>query len=166
MKHWYALRSRDELVTAAFLAEAGYAAYVPCEIVHRRVAGKLVPHRRPLVRGYVFVHCSELALGVVRAIGASEGFICYASLFGEKIPRPLAPNDLVPLILAELFGEFDHTREPKAWTPSRGDMVRIVRGRWQGFIGRIISVGRRRDAIIDAKWCRMNVQTKDLEAVA
>lgn len=163
---WYALKSRDELFTADMLRQAGYLAYVPCETVERKVNRRLAWIQRPICPGYLFVHCSEGSFGAVRAVGSAEDFIRGApDALGVRHPIRLANNALVPVVLAEAYGDFDHSRQPPPWEPSRHDTVRITAGLWKGYLGTITSIGKKK-VLVETKWCKLEIPAGELELAA
>lgn len=127
MSQWYALKTRDELFTADMLRQAGYPAYVPCEVVALIRGKKSREIRRPAAPGYLFVNCTEASFTAVRAIGASDDFVRCTDASGVRVPLRLAANALVPILLAEMFGDLDGTRQPAAWEPRRGDRVKLTK---------------------------------------
>ena len=147
MVHWYALRVGDALLTADFLREANYVAYAPCERVERRRGRRKDIISRPALPGYVFVLCAPDSFRAVLGIGETEDFIRYTNDAGARVPLRLPADALVPIILAELFGDFDHTRTPKPWEPKRGDAVKIAAGLWSGYVGSILSLGKKKHII-------------------
>jgi transcription antitermination factor NusG len=164
MSQWYALKTRDELFTVEMLRTAGYCAYVPCETVAKQRGNQTRRIPRPAVPGYLFVNCTPEAFTAVRAIGSSDDFVRCTNLAGERVPLRLAPNALVPLILAELFGDLDHTRQPAKWTPRRADRVRLTKTMWQGYVGSIVSVGKGK-VLVDLGW-RVEVPADGVELAA
>lgn len=162
--NWYALKSRDELFTADMLRTAGYLAYVPCETVAKARGNQVRKLRRVAVPGYLFVYCSPETFTAVRAIGASDDFVRCANEAGERAPMRLGANDLVPILLSEMFGDLDHTRKPKTWEPRRHDKVRLIKTMWQGYIGRIVSVGKGK-LVVDLGW-RFEIPADGVELAA
>lgn len=163
--NWYALKSRDELLTADMLRQANYLAYVPCETVKRergRLKGLM---SRPLFPGYVFVNCSSEGFSAVRAIGAADDFVRFTNPAGDRVPLRLPAGALLPIIWAEIAGEFDRTKTPPPWNPTRHDAVRITRTMWQGYLGQIVSIGNRKITVDLGKF-RKEFTFDDLELVA
>lgn len=165
MTAWYCLKSRDELFTADMLRDAGYPAYVPCERHSRRLGRKMRQVVRPIMPGYIFVACTEEAFSAVRAIGAANDFVRYLRPDGVYWPLRLPANALAPVLLAEACGEFDYTREPPPGLFSRGDEIRVKRGLWQGYVGKIVSVGKGR-AVVSIKGAKLTLKADALELVA
>lgn len=165
MKSWFCLRSTDELFTVHMLREANYTAYVPCETIMRQRGRLKGPMKRPVLRGYVFVHCAPEGFTAVRAIGAAEDFLRYTNPMGERVPLRFRPEDLAPIIWAELFGDLDHTRTPAAWQPRRGDTVRVSGTMWKGYLAKIVSVGKKK-VTVDLGNCRKEFLAGDLELAA
>jgi transcription antitermination factor NusG len=166
MGNWYVLRARDELMTADFLREANFMAYVPCEIVERKVCRKKTWVPRPLWPGYVFVHCSDQAFSAVRAIGSSEDFVRYTDPLGVRVPLRLPHGALIPVILAEACGDFDNSRQPPPWEPARGDAVMIGAGLWRGYLGEILSIGNNKKALVSFMGVKKEFLMGDLELAA
>lgn len=137
---WYALQSADSRRTANYLREANYAAYVPCERFKRVICRIKRDVHRPLFQGYVFVRCSRDALSIVRTIGISHGYAMKTLSDGVKVPAEIPESFVVEMLVSEMFGEFDRTREPAAYEPAKGDRVKITAGMWQERIGRILWV--------------------------
>jgi transcription antitermination factor NusG len=162
--NWYAVSTwaQNALDARADLIALGYQIYVPCETVERRVGRRMVAKRRPVWPGYLFVRCYEAEFGAVLAV---EGVHDFIRDYDKREPVKLVENALVPVLLAELFGELDYTRKPETWTPAIGDRVKVRSGKWKGYLGSVLSLSKRK-AILDTKWCRMEIDPGDLEAAA
>lgn len=150
---WFVAQAwpRDVLAAQAELSARGFEAYAPCETVERRIGRTKRVLRRPLWPGYLFVRCAPAEFAAVRETPGVVGFVCAvleAEVAGApmrlKTPAALPPDALVAVVLAELWGELDHSRVRAAWTPERGERVRVSAGKWRGYLGRVLSVGKRR----------------------
>lgn len=163
---WYCIRTerRAELSLVGELRELGFTAYVPCEIHNRKIRRTMERVTVPAFPGYAFVNCSAERLGEVGACEGAFDVVRYASN-GE--PARMPRNALLWLLLAEIFGDMDHTRVPAAYRPDRGDRVTIKAGKWRGYVGRIISVGKRKSLLEpDKGFGRWEVENAALELAA
>ena len=107
-----------------------------------------------------------LFVGQACGIGASSDFVRNLDpVTGDIVPMRLAPNALVPILLAEICGELDYTREPAPWVPARGDPIRVIGGLWRGYLGSIVSVGKRK-LVVSFKGVRKEFAPGDLELAA
>jgi len=166
MTHWYVLRVRQELDTRDRLADLGFYAYVPQERVERRLGRKLRPIERPVWRSYVFVLCKPEDLSVVGALGDFVRYVAEREIAGEvfmvSTPVPLALSALDPILAAEVEGELNYI--PVEYRAQQGDRVRVTSGKWKGFLGRVISVGKRKVSMsIEKGIGRMEVDATALE---
>ena len=164
--NWYCIATarRAELSLVDELRAIGLVAYTPCEIHDRKIAGRRQRVTVPAMRGYVFVFCDPSDFA---AVGDCEGFWRFVRYVGSETPAKMARGALMDVFLADLFGELDHTRQPEAYKPTRGDAVVIKSGMWRGYIGRIISVGKRKSLLqpLDG-FGRWEVQNEVLELAA
>lgn len=166
MTQWYVLRVRQEIDARDRLADLGFYAYVPQERVQRRLGRRLRPVERPVWRGYVFVICQPEDLCIVGALG---DFVCYIAeqevagvVFTVSTPVQLAIGALDPILAAEVEGELDYV--PVEYRAQQGDRVRVKSGKWKGFLGRVISVGKRKASMsIEKGIGRMEVDLDALE---
>lgn len=169
MANWYAIRTatRREFEVAAALDGLGIDAYVPRECVVRRRGNLLRPIWRPVAPGYVFALCAVTDLP---KIGAVDGFFAFVSTThadGSREPAALPPKALQWLFLAEAFGDLDETRRPAAYKPQRGDRVRVASGKWKGYVGRILSVGKRQASLaLESGFGRLKVDNEIMERAA
>lgn len=168
---WYAARvMRQHVKTACVELNAiGFPAYVPQETVERRLGRKLRAIDRPVWPGYVFVYCRLGDCAAIREVEGVTGFVRASSEIEingvptlVSMPVALAPNDLAPIVLAEIFGGLDYTRKPEEWQPERGDRVKVKSGKWKGYLARVLSVAKRK-VIVETDWCKMEFQDHELE---
>lgn len=163
---WYAVSTwaQNALEARAELTALGYETYVPCETVERRVGRKLMPKRRPVWPGYLFVRCYEAEF---RAVMAVEGIHDFVRDYARREPVALPDNALIPVLLAEAFGDLDYTRKPEQWRPQRHDRVKVRSGKWKGYLGRVLSVAKRK-AILDLEtgFGKLTIDPEALEAAA
>lgn len=160
---WYAVsawpaRTAD---ARADLVGLGLSHYVPCETVERRLGRKMQAVRRPVWPGYIFIHCAPSQF---RAVLDVEGV--YDFVRADRTPVVLAANALVPVLLAEMFGELDYTRKPAEWRPERGDRVRVKSGKWKGYLGRVLSLSKNKAIMELETWGKLTVDPGALEAAA
>lgn len=160
--HWYAVSTwaQNALDANAEMIGLGVQTYVPCETVERRLGRTMRTTRRPVWPGYLFVRCEREDFPAILAI---EGVHDFIRDYDKREPVSLVSDALVPVVLAELFGDLDYTRKPATWTPERGDKVKIRSGKWKGYLGSILSLSKRK-AIIETQWCKMEVTHEELEA--
>lgn len=165
-RNWYVLRSRWELRVCEAVRGLELGAYVPCETVLRRVGREPPkPFLRPVVPGYVFVRCEPGDLGVILALDGAFDFVRVEMEDGVRYPAAMDSRQLQWLFLCELYGELDHTRKPKEYKPERGDRVRVRSGKWAGYVGRIISVGKRKTLMqFERGLGKVELQAEHLEA--
>jgi transcription antitermination factor NusG len=135
--------------------------YVPSETVERRVGRRMVVTNRPVWPGYVFLHCQPGAFGGVLCIDGVYDFIR-----GEnREPVKLWADALVPVVLAEIFGDLDYTRNREVvYRPQRGDKVRIRSGKWKGYLGSVLSLSKRK-ALLETPWCKLEIEHDALEPI-
>lgn len=140
---WYCIRTerRAELSLVADLRALGLTAYVPVETHDRKVRGRKQRISVPAFQGYAFVNCEVEQHADVLACDGAFDFVRYVG--GDREPARMPANALRWVLLAELFGDLDYTREPPPWSPARNDVVKVTKGMWKGRIARIISVGKR-----------------------
>lgn len=162
-KHWYVLRAWNELNTASVIRAMGFEAYVPCETVERRLGRKLQRITRPVCLGYVFVGCAADDVSTLMGLDDAHDFVRATSPSGERVPATMPAEALQWLFLAELFGDLDYTRKPKPYAPERGHSVRVGSGKWKDYIGRILSVGKRKSVVDLIKgFGRLEIDTERL----
>jgi transcriptional antiterminator RfaH len=160
---WYVIRTdRTGWKSASVTLRAlGFPAYVPCEKLERTIRRKRETITRPVWPGYLFVCCEPTDFGTVLDVDGLEDFIrC------DTRPVRVPDNALVPVLLAEVFGDLDFTRKPKAYVPLRGDRVMIKAGKFRGYLGRIIAVGKRKAKLEMDKGGRMEVEMEAMERAA
>lgn len=165
MSEWYCLESFNAVKSAADLREAGFLAYTPQERVTRRRGRKYVDVQRALYLGYGFVLCEEDDLAAVRAAGAIHDYVRYTDAQHARKPVTIAPRLVEAIILAEMFNAFDHTdRSPQAYRPTKGDRVRISKGKFVGYFAKVIALSRNRAKLDVEKGGRMSIDPLALEA--
>jgi transcription antitermination factor NusG len=160
--HWYAVSAWTNRLAElrADLIALGIDHYIPCEIVERNTRNRVVITQRPVWPGYAFVCIEPRQIGTVMGVEVVHDFI---RANGEPVTLPA--NALVPVVLAEVFGDLDHTRKPKPYKPERGQQARVKSGKWKGYLGRILSVGKHK-VLMETKWCKLEVGAEDLEKAA
>jgi transcription antitermination factor NusG len=159
---WYALAAWNNQVmdVRAELVGLGVLSYVPCETVERRVGRKVLPVRRPVWPGYLFVHCAPEDFGAVMDVDGVYDFVREST--ERRRPVALGPNDLAPVVLAELFGDLDYTRREKEYKPQRGQRVKVKSGKWKGYFGSILSVAKRK-SLVETQWCKLEIEAEHLQ---
>jgi transcription antitermination factor NusG len=170
LSQWYAVRTSTRRERAAHdeLKEAGFAVFMPCEIVLRRLARDYEVVSRPLFPGYLFVLCGDADFAEVRALQSIHAFVC--SEDDEGVPRPMAiPLPAIILLQAEeRAGLYDRTRQKKPpYRPKKGEKVRITAGPWQTFMARVLNTprGKRAQVMIEGPYGRgMTVDIEHLTA--
>lgn len=163
--NWYCLSSYNAIKTAKDLREAGFIAYTPVERVTRTRRRTTTEIERSLYLGYGFVLCEPGDLAAVRAAGAIHDFVRYYDANGSAWPVTITARLVVAILLAEMFGAFDHTdKTPPAYRPAKGDRVRISRGKFAGYFARIMAVSKNRTKLDVEKGGRMDIDPKMLEA--
>lgn len=161
MTHWYALRARHELKMRDALAERGVYGYVPMETVDCRSGRRVQPKERPVWRGYVFVICTIDDLAGILAMSGAHDFVRRWDLSLVTLPLHM----LDPIIAAEWAGELDYST--KTYSPRFGDHVRVTSGKWKGWLGRIMTIGKSKITIEPDKFSgRLQIEADQLEAAA
>lgn len=141
---WYAVRTatRRELTALKALTEIGYAVFMPCETVQRRMGREFEIVNRPLYQGYLFVLCQP---GDFREVIDTDGVHAFLAGGGERHDEPLAipRKAILELQADERAGVFDRTRRAKPqFRPKKDERVQITAGPWMGFIGRVLNTPR------------------------
>lgn len=158
MTQWYAVNTtpRRELPAIASLAEKGFAVFMPCETVTRRIGRHHEIVSRPLFPGYLFVLCDPKQFREVLEIDAIQQFVryrCGADLSPVIIPLPA----IIEMQADERRGAYDRTRaKPNAYRPRKGDKVRVMAGPWQNFVGKLLATprGQRAQVMIEGPFGR------------
>lgn len=164
MTAWFVLRTgwRREAGVIDAARKLGFPTWAPFEVWERGRARREV--RRPLLEGYVFTACGPFGFGQVAAIDGTAGFLRALHPDGVRRPASVARDDLVPLILAELCGAFDH-RAPVKPVLAVDSQVRVTAGLWRGYLGQLVARAEKR-ATVAGPWGRLVVNPDLLEAVA
>lgn len=142
---WFAVRSatRRERDLVEALARLGLHAWYPKTSYWRRVRTQTGKALRPLFPGFVFVLTTEDMLHRVHE-AERDGFHQVVRCYGlDGMLRPLVLPDVAmgDLIWREEVGHFDETREGRAkFRPVKGESVAITRGKWVGFVAKILTV--------------------------
>lgn len=145
MSQWYAVRTatRRERAALSELAEAGYAVFMPCETVLRRVGRQHEVVDRPLYPGYLFVICGPRDFRTVLDTDGVHAFVCGSGPdHNEPLPIPLAA--IVEIQANERRGEYNRIRSKRPpFRPKKDERVRVTAGPWMGFIGRVLNTPRK-----------------------
>lgn len=171
--HWYAVRTatRQERKAAEALQEAGLEVYAPQE---RRLA--VLPRKDgetavtgPLIKGWIFARGTCQQMQEAEALEGVSSVASYRDKQGRLIPAPLNAQDRALLAIIrelEAKGEFDRTRV-KRYTPTAGEQVRVTKGPFGGYIGKVVEViAETRRTKVEVKTGRLEVSADHLEAVA
>lgn len=150
MSQWYAVNIavRRERAAIASLSEKGFAVFMPCETVMRRIGREVEAVHKPLFPGYLFVLCDHRHFEEIREVDTVRGFVRYMA-GGEQrnVTFPLAA--ILEMQAAERAGHYDRTRaKPNAYRPKKGDKVRVTAGPWMNFVGKLLATPRSRRAQI------------------
>lgn len=165
MSEWYCVNSYNAIKTATDLREAGFIAYAPVERVTRTRRRTTTDITRSLYMGYGFVLCEPGDLAAVRAAGGVHDFVRYYDANGSAWPVTIAPRLVVGIILAEMFGAFDHTdKATPLYRPNKGDRVKISKGQFAGYFARVMAVSKRAAKLNIEKGGKLNIDPKMLEA--
>ena len=165
--NWFVLSSFDAPETVTLLRRAGYIAYCPHERITRRRGRKVQDITRPIYPGYLFIHCEPTQLGAALIVGQAYDFIRYTDATGVRCPLRLADNVLAPIVLAEMFNALDFTdKTPPAYRPAKGERVKVSGSKWKGYIGRVLSVSKRKAKLDVEGGGRLEVDLRELEAAA
>jgi transcription antitermination factor NusG len=109
----------------------------------------------------------EGVTGFVRAFSTIE---VAGKPMDVSLPVALRPDDLSPIMQAELMGELDYTRaarearEPRS-TIVEGDRVKVRAGKWKGYLGRVVGMAKRK-LVVETDWCRMEFKPDEVELAA
>lgn len=153
MSIWYAVRSSTRRETKALtgLTEQGFAVFMPCETVARRLGGAEERVSRPLFPGYLFVLAEPEGFRQILEVEGVHQFLRFGA--GENLqPFPFPTAAIIEMQAQERAGEFDRTRKTKApYRPRKGDKVQVTKGTWQGYVGKVINTptGERVNVMIE-----------------
>lgn len=142
---WFAVRSatRRERDLVRALALLGLHAWYPKASYWRRARTQSAKAERPLFPGFVFVLTTDEALHRVHR-AERDGFHQIVRCYGlDGMLRPLVLPDVAigDLLWREEVGHFDDTRQDRArFRPYKGEGVAIIKGKWAGFVARILTV--------------------------
>lgn len=156
-------KTRREFSVVNALREAGFAAYVPAETLRRRLGRILRPIQRPVCPGYAFVACAP---DDIARIGRMDDVVDFLRPAPGAMPSRVPANDIAPILLAEIFGALDHTKEPKAYTPAKGDRVRVIAGMFKDYIGKVIWASKVEASIEPDRGGRVTLKLNELEIAA
>lgn len=148
MSHWYAIRvmTRREKTAMAGLAEQGFAVFMPCETVMRKICRYQEPVNRPLFPGYLFVLCTSDHFAQIRETVGVQQFVRYF-VGGEQTPVAFPFAAVIEMQTAERAGHYDRTRtRPAVYHPRKGDKVQITAGPWMAFVGKVLDTPTSRRA--------------------
>ena len=148
MSQWYAVRTatRRERTALKALADEGFAVFMPCETVIRRLGRNLEVVERPLYPGYLFVLCEETGFRHVLDTDGVHAFVCGSGPeHDEPLAIPLAA--IVEIQANDRRGEYDRTRSKRPpYRPKKDERVRVTAGPWMGFVGRVLNTPRKERA--------------------
>jgi transcription antitermination factor NusG len=168
---WYAIRTstRQEGKALAALAERGFAVFMPCETMLRRIGRNYEVVNRPCFPGYLFTLCVDTDFAAVSSLDAVHAFVCSAEADGVPRPMPIPLSVIINLQAEERAGSYDRTRNKRpAYKPKKGEKVRITAGPWQAFMARVLDTprGKRAQVMIEGPHGRgMAIDVKHLAAV-
>jgi transcription antitermination factor NusG len=148
---WYCVRSatRQETKTLARLTEKGYAVFLPCETVQRRLGGADERVHRPLFPGYMFILCEPDNHPEILEMEGVHQFVRVGT--GENLrPFPWPSSVIIGLQAQERAGDFDRTRAkpPPAYKPRKGDKVQVTAGHWHSYIGTVLNTPTKARALV------------------
>jgi transcription antitermination factor NusG len=147
---WYCVRTatRRERSAAEALTEQGFTTFLPIETRwgYGGAAGRK-PVESPLIPGYLFVLTSPRAL---RQVADTEGVHALIGYFDEEgVSRawPIPAAAIIEIQAGERSGAYDRTRLAKvAYRPKKGDAVKVTRGPWLSFVGKVLATPKRNRA--------------------
>jgi transcription antitermination factor NusG len=137
-------------------------AYAPAETVRRRLGRGKRDIRRPLMPGYVFVNCEPGDIARIAALDAVTGFVRRPPDENGDRLRATIPPDIVQAIRdAEANGEFAH---PETKPPQIGQRVRTSIQAWRKYIGELVEITKKGEAVVAYPGARVTVKMTELEA--
>lgn len=140
MSIWYAVRSatRREKAAIGGLTEQGFAVFMPCETLQRKLGGAMENVNRPLFPGYLFILCEPADFRQILEVEGVHQFVRFGT--GDDLkPFPFPIAEIIALQAAERAGEFDRTRKTRApYRPRKGDKVQVIAGDWYSYVGKVL----------------------------
>lgn len=152
-RKWYAVRAgtRQEGQLMASLRAKRFAVFYPQWKFWRKAGRVSKPGERPLFPGYMFVLTTPERFD---AIHAADGFHQFVrALDADGIYRPLAfPDMAIGDLMARVdIGEFDKTLDDrKRFLPEKGREVGVIKGKWAGLVGEILSASPKQRHVVIA----------------
>lgn len=148
---WYAVRAgtRQEGQLQASLKAKRFTVFYPQWRFWRKVRRSSQPGERPVFPGFIFVLASPERFAEIHEADGFHQFV--RALDADGIYRPLAFPDVAigDLMLRVDRGEFDKTLdEHRRFTPEKGRQVAIIKGRWAGLIGEILSAAPKQRRVV------------------
>lgn len=148
---WYAVRAgtRQEGQLQASLKAKRFTVFYPQWKFWRKVRRSSQPGERPVFPGFIFVLASPERFAEIHEADGFHQFV--RALDADGIYRPLAFPDVAigDLMLRVDRGEFDKTLdEHRRFMPEKGRQVAIVKGRWAGLIGEILSAAPKQRRVV------------------
>lgn len=148
---WYAVRAgtRQEGQLQASLKAKRFTVFYPQWTFWRRTRFTTGKGERPLFPGFIFVLANPDRFAEIHEADGFHQFV--RALDADGIYRPLAFPDAAigDLMLRVDRGEFDKTLdEHRRFMPEKGRQVAIVKGRWAGLIGEILSAAPKQRRVV------------------
>lgn len=142
-EHWFAfvVRPRSEKFVAKLLQQMGYTHFVPLVEDVKIYSRKIRKVQKTIIPGYVFVKISPMSIVPVLMI---EGV--YNVIKFEGKPAVVKQREIE---LLQLMTGGDFSIELVKERPELGDTVRIVQGRLNGVVGKLIKKERKNRIIIE-----------------
>jgi transcriptional antiterminator RfaH len=145
MMRWYAVHTQPaaEAKAAEHLSRQGYPTYLPRHRRWIRHARRRELALRPLFPRYLFVGIAR-ALMSWRPVRSTVG-VAGLVLSGAE-PLAVPPHVVEALRAHERAGDFDELTPTRRLVP--GDKVRLSEGPFADFVGRLVSIGSDRRAVV------------------
>jgi transcription antitermination factor NusG len=144
MSIWYCIRTatRQEAKALARLDDKGYAVFLPCETVKRRLGGADERVDRPLFPGYMFILCEPHDHPEILKMEGVHQFVRVGT--GDDLrPFPWPTGFVIGLQAQERAGAFDRTRSEKVqYRPRKDDRVQITAGPYQAYFAKVLNTPR------------------------
>ena len=131
VERWYALytKSRNEKKVKQALDEKGFRNYLPLEKRLKQWSDRKKWVEEPLIRSYIFVHCTE---GNLQSALNTPGVVTVVRFEGK--PAPVQEEQIHAL---QQILEADADYEISAESFAKGEKVEIIAGRLKGLKGEL-----------------------------
>lgn len=146
ISEWFAVRTatRRERPAAKALGERGFTVFLPMEARWGRGRWTREAVHRPLLPGYLFVLAKAGDLQQVQDTEGVHQLVGYYDEEGGSRALPIPLEAILEIQAEERAGAYDRTRLVKVeYRPRRGDKVKVTRGPWISFIGKVLATPKK-----------------------